>query len=102
MVRLQPPMMAALDAWIASLEDEPSRPEAIRRLLGQALARQRSSRSSTKLGARTASDLAAREVERVKDRSLPPEEHARRKRALILGPKEFREVRSDLPNKRSR
>ncbi len=38
-VRLQPQQMSALDAWIASQpEPRPSRPEAIRRLLEQALA----------------------------------------------------------------
>jgi Ribbon-helix-helix protein, copG family len=36
-VRLQPVLMSALDAWIARQEDELSRPEAIRRLLEQAL-----------------------------------------------------------------
>jgi hypothetical protein len=28
--------------------------------------------------------------------SVPPEEQERRKRALIKGPKEFREIREDL------
>jgi hypothetical protein len=32
-VRLQPPAIAALDGWIANQDDEPSRPEAIRRLV---------------------------------------------------------------------
>jgi hypothetical protein len=37
-VRLQPDPLAALDAWIAAQPDTPSRPEAVRRLLGRALA----------------------------------------------------------------
>jgi hypothetical protein len=38
LVRLQPPQLAALDAWIARQNAQLSRPEAIRRLLEQALA----------------------------------------------------------------
>jgi hypothetical protein len=32
-VRLQPPALASLDAWIASQKPAPSRPEAIRHIL---------------------------------------------------------------------
>ena len=54
-------------------------------------------RSSGKRKAEKASELAARAAERVIDKSMPPEEQQRRKRALIKGPKEFREIREDLP-----
>ena len=37
MVRLQPTPLANVDAWAASQEDNPSRPEAIRRLIEIAL-----------------------------------------------------------------
>lgn len=37
-VRLQPDQLAVLDDWIAQQDDNPSRPEAIRRLIGQSLA----------------------------------------------------------------
>jgi hypothetical protein len=36
-VRIQPDQMKTLDAWIADQGDRPSRPEAIRRLVEQAL-----------------------------------------------------------------
>jgi hypothetical protein len=36
-VRLQPDQLAALDTWIADQPDQPSRPEAVRRLLAIAL-----------------------------------------------------------------
>jgi hypothetical protein len=36
-VRLHPDALARLDAWIAGLPDKPSRPEAIRRLISEAL-----------------------------------------------------------------
>jgi hypothetical protein len=31
------------------------------------------------------------------DKSVAPEEQQRRKRALIKGPKEFRDIREDVP-----
>jgi hypothetical protein len=37
MVRLQPAALARLDRWAASQDDDPSRPEAIRRLIEKAL-----------------------------------------------------------------
>ena len=40
-VRLQPPDLSALDEWVAAQKDKPSRPEAIRRLLGQVLRKKR-------------------------------------------------------------
>jgi anti-sigma factor RsiW len=36
-VRLQPPELARVDAWIAAQDDAPSRPEAIRRILDKTL-----------------------------------------------------------------
>jgi hypothetical protein len=37
MVRLQPDQLGKLDAWRSAQDDEPSRPEAVRRLLDKAL-----------------------------------------------------------------
>ncbi|KAB7645545.1 hypothetical protein F3168_12045 [Polymorphobacter fuscus] len=36
-VRLQPAQLAALDLWAAAQADSPSRPEAVRRIIGKAL-----------------------------------------------------------------
>ena len=36
-VRLHPPFLKALDAWIAKTDPELTRPEAVRRLVSQAL-----------------------------------------------------------------
>ena len=99
MVRAQPDLLSKIDAWIARQEIRPSRPEAIRRLVEQALgvptARQRSKESKRK-----AAELAAREIDRLGDQGLTGEEKATRKRRLIKGPKEFRDVRGDqLKNK---
>jgi len=37
MIRFAPSFLSNLDMWIAEQDDQPSRPEAIRRLIGQAL-----------------------------------------------------------------
>ena len=44
-----------------------------------------------------ASEMAAREIDRLIDPSAPDEERQRRKRRLIKGPKEFRDVRGNRP-----
>ena len=91
-VRLQPNQMAALDNWI-SVQDAPlTRPQAIRRLVEQALA-SASPRPRPKAEAAKASALAQRELEQMKvDDAAPAEEQERRKRRLLKGPKEFRDV----------
>jgi hypothetical protein len=98
-VRLQPPQMAALDAWIARQpEPRSSRPEAIRRLLEDALAATPAkpvARSSKKTAA-NASEMAGRAIDRLGDQSAPAAEQESRKRRLLKGPKEFRDIRTRL------
>ena len=53
--------------------------------------------SANKEAARRASTLAAREIEPLTDKSMPAEEQERRKKALIRGPKDLRDIRSDQP-----
>jgi hypothetical protein len=92
LLRLHPPLLTDLDAWIGAQSGQLSRPEAIRRLveaaLGAAAPSQRS-RGSTRLAA----NLAAREIDQLVDRAATGEERASRKRRLIAGPKEFRGIR---------
>jgi hypothetical protein len=82
---------------VAQQQDEPSRPEAVRRLVERALRKTALPRAPNKETARKASTLAAREIENLGDTSQSLEEQHRRKRRLIRGPKEFREIRADLP-----
>ena len=100
-VRIQPKLMQILDSWIAHQEPPTSRPEAIRRLVEQALASKGARRPPSKEAARKASKLAARELEKLGSPSLPEPDLQRRKRTLIRGPKEFREIRADLPKTKS-
>jgi hypothetical protein len=49
-----------------------------------------------------AAELASKEIDKLKAHDIGGEEHRQRKRHLIKGPNEFRDVRSDLPNKGNR
>jgi hypothetical protein len=99
-VRILPSLLKELDAWIGDQEPRPSRPEAIRRFLERALARSSHHRSTVKRTDQKASELADRVAEHIVDKSMPLEEQQRRKRALIKGPKEFRDIREDLPKRK--
>jgi hypothetical protein len=94
---MPPDELANLDNWISKQRTQQTRPEAIRRLVELAIAHSSHPARPSKQKARKASDLADRTADRLVDKSMPLEEKQRRKRALIKGPKEFRDVREDLP-----
>ena len=96
-IRLHKPLLTALDAWIADQESSPSRPEAIRRVLEQALPTASLSRLAKSGSRRKAAELAGQAIDSLGDQTTTDEERARRKRRLIKGPREFREVRGDQP-----
>jgi hypothetical protein len=96
-LRLYPELEQKIDAWASKQPDRPGRPEAIRRIIEQTLSGTTARRSANKTTARKASELAAREIERLADKSQPEPEQQRRKRRLIHGPKEFRDIRGDQP-----
>jgi hypothetical protein len=98
LVRLLPDQAARLDKWRKGLGDSPGRPEAIRRLLEQNLPG--SPRTQDHSEAHKASELAAKTIEGLAGKSRPPSEHARAKRRLIHGPKEFRDIRADQPKRK--
>jgi len=87
--------MASVDAWAASRDDKPSRAEAIRRLVEIGLAASKpAGRPSFKI-AEKAKQLAAKTIDGLIDPSAPIEEKVNRKRRLLKGPEEFREIRVD-------
>jgi hypothetical protein len=98
LLRLREPQLALLDAWIGRQADEPSRPEAVRRLLDYALSRLGESKRGRAM-ARKASELASRELESFIDKSKPMDERERAKQHLVQGPREFRDIRGDLPKR---
>ena len=92
LVRLQRTPLANLDHWIARQEDRPSRPEAIRRLVEQALAGSSSGPRSPTARAKAA-DLASKRLDKLIDPATPEDERQQRKRRILRGPREFRELR---------
>jgi len=97
--RWHPPTLKAIDGWRRQQQDAPSRAEAIRRLVEFALegippTKQRSPQARSK-----AHDLASNQIDRLSDASATDEERQQRKRRLLKGPKEFREVRDDIRSK---
>lgn len=97
-IRLPEDLRVRVEAWAAKLNDTPSRSEAIRRLveMGLASVRPTIAKASEKTAA-GASKLAGRMIDILGDGSAPIEEREKRKRRLIKGPPEFREMRADLP-----
>src|SRR6266403_5771499 len=96
--RLSDEFMAALDAWAAQQSDEPSRSEAIRRLVELGLKVRMPARPDTQPGRKLrAQELATKAIERIIDPAAPPEERAQRRRRLTEGAPEFRDDRVALP-----
>ena len=95
MVRLEPAQFEALDDWIER-HDVESRPEAIRRLVEIGLTVKPKPAPSERQRAALA-DLASKAIDSLTVGTADSDEKASRKRRLIKGPEEFREVRVDRP-----
>jgi len=87
--------IAAIEKWRAKQAPIPTMPEAIRRLVGQGLAGASTAAKQDLKSASKASKLASVEIDRLSDQSATDDERASRKRRLLKGPKEFRDIRSD-------
>lgn len=94
-VRLQPDPLNSLDKWAAKQSDQPTRAEAIRRLVELGLTVNAKAKQPSAARADRAKDIAAIAIDKMSDPSAPPE--ALRRRRLTKGPPEFREERVDLP-----
>jgi hypothetical protein len=101
-MRLDASFLKTVDNWRRNQRDLPSRAEAIRRLAERGLASSTASPPQLRKGSRRkAAEMADREIDPLGDQAVTNEERARRKRRLIKGPREFRDIRADLPkNKR--
>lgn len=98
-LRLYPDLEKRIDEWRQKEPDRPGRPEAIRRLIVLALSRQggpwqRSPRMRAK-----AQELASGELDKVVDQAATNEQREQRKRRLLQGPKEFRDIRNNVRSK---
>jgi hypothetical protein len=95
-LRFAPATLARVDRWAASQQDDPSRPEAIRRLVELALGIGQRAGARTKKAAQAA-EMASEEIDRLVDPSATDEQRQLRKRRLIKGPKEFLDLRRNRP-----
>jgi len=92
--RAPPALRASIARWAETQPDNPSRSEAVRRLVEMGLAvRPRSRQQSPK--AAKANDIASRQLDRLADQAATPQEQASRKRRLLKGPEEFQGMRVD-------
>jgi hypothetical protein len=99
-IRLSAEIRRSVDEWASAQTDNPSRSEAIRRLIVLGLVGQ-IPRRHTQKAISAASEMAGRAIDLLSDRSAPIEERESRKRRLVKGPKEFREFRDDLPKSKA-
>src|SRR5262245_34356694 len=95
-VRLTSEVRANVDKWAAAQPDQPSRSEAIRRLVELGLAVSWSTRRRSQKSMAKALDLAVRQIDKLADASATDEERQQRKRRLLKGPREFRDIRGDI------
>jgi hypothetical protein len=75
--------------------DKPGRSEAIRRLLELGLTVPARPRQPSAERAKMAHEMAAEHLDLLTDKSAPAEEQAIRKRRLLKGPEELRDIRRD-------
>jgi Arc/MetJ-type ribon-helix-helix transcriptional regulator len=98
-VRLPSEMLSRLDRWATDVGL--NRSEAIRRLLERTIASAPAKRQLSTGAKRKAADLAGEAIDRLGDQAATGEERASRKRRLIKGPREFRDIRADHPKSKS-
>jgi hypothetical protein len=96
-LRATPQLRTAIEAWAKQQPDTPRLSEAVRRLVEIALADAQPLAPTSKKTAARATKLANKIIDRLGDKSAPREVQEERKRRLLKGPPEFREIRSDLP-----
>jgi predicted transcriptional regulator len=99
-IRFSADLRKRVDAW-AKQHGAP-RSKAIQQLVEMALAAARPVAKLPKKAAAKAGRLAGKAIDRLTDTSAPPAEQAERKRRLLKGPPEFRDMRADLPKAKPR
>lgn len=98
-LRVSKVQLAEVERWAALQVGAPGRSEAICRLLDKGLSTAGATPRRNPKGGSKASEMAGKEIDRLADPSATNEERENRKRRLLKGPKEFRDVRSDDPEK---
>jgi hypothetical protein len=96
-VRLEPNVQRAVDNW--AKRHAISRSEALRRLIALGLGVSQPLKPRSPKARSRALDLAGKEIDKLIDPSAPAEERQQRKRRLLKGPNEFREMRDEIRSK---
>jgi hypothetical protein len=110
-VRLHQPMLGSIDQW--AKHNDVTRAEAVRRLvelglsninaegarsmIERALAGSEPTKRTSPKAAAKASEMAGDQIDKIGDPLATAEERQQRKRRLIKGPREFRDMRGDRP-----
>lgn len=94
-LRASPELRTAIEKWAGQHIDAPSLSEAIRRLVELGLAHAAPTGQLSAASRSEASTLASNTIDRLTDETATAEEQEKRKRRLIKGPLEFREMRKD-------
>ena len=99
-IRFPADLIVRIEAWGAPKGI--GRSAAIRRLVEQALEGIRPKAPRHAASDKSASDMAGHEIDKLADVGATNEEQASRKRRLLKGPKEFREMRANKASKGKR
>lgn len=99
-VRMTPDFQKTIKAWAKKQADDPSLAEAIRRLVEIALTSSRPRRPASPQRGSVAKEMAGRQIDALADPAASDDERASRKRRLLKGPSEFRDIRSDHPKRK--
>jgi hypothetical protein len=101
-LRMPKELILTVEGWASHQPDKPARSEAFRRLVELGVAASAMTASPSPQARAKAAEMAREELDRLVDKSVPAEEQATRKRRLIKGPTEFRDIRKDRPGKKSK
>jgi len=93
-------LRASIVKWAESQPDQPGLSESVRRLVEIGLDAAKPPAQTTAKTADKAKELAGAAINQMADKSASADEKASRKRRLINGPEEFREVRVDRAKKK--
>jgi hypothetical protein len=98
--RADPVLRASIVKWAENQPDIPTLSEATRRLVELGLTLKTKSRPPSEGQKLRAREMAGKAIDNLVDTTAHPDDQATRKRRLLKGPEEFREVRVDRPNRK--
>jgi hypothetical protein len=99
-LRMSPNLRGAIVKWAEDQPDKPTLSEATRRLVELGLTVKVRLKQPSRARANKADAIAADQLDQLADLSASAEEQASRKRRLLKGPEEFRNLRVDRTMKK--